>query len=916
MKKYIVLGLLMANAILHSHSQNIVVGRVVDGDTQKPILGAQIDILNSEINSKTNAKGEFKLSGLTDGDYQLKVRFLDYKSSQFPIVLHGTTIDLGTLFLFPDLAEETDLSLITLTDDELNEDTNASDNIAGLLQATRDVFLRTAAFEFGSSFFRIRGLDSRNAKILINGIEMNKFADGRPQWSNWGGLNDVLRNQEFSNGLTPSSYAFGGVLGSTNIDTRASLQRKGIRFSYASSNRSYQHRVMGTYASGLRADGWAFVFSGSRRAGVEGFQEGTSYNAYSAFASIEKKLSKNHWLNLTAIFTPNRRGKSAPMTQEVFDLKGFRYNEYWGFINGEKINSRIKEVIEPIVMLHHTWDISKNTSLQTNFAYQFGHISNSRIDFNGGSNPSPIYYQYLPSYSLRNQNREMAYTSLTDFNQNGQLNWNNLFEANITNAEVGKESSYVLYEDKNEDRQTSFNVILNSFINDQFTLTAKLGYRTLSAHHYAEAIDLLGGLGYLDVNNFAETATQRQNNLLEPNRIVGVGDKLKYNYRLRSNLMDGFVQAHFKEKRIEYFTALSFASTSHQRVGLFQNGRFENNSLGPSETLKFFDLGMKAGATYKLSGRHLFNMNIGWLSAAPTQRNSFSNVRENNAIVNHLKSEKIFSSDLSYILRTPSITSKLTFYFNDIKNATDISFYFADGVGGDNTAFVQEVLHGINKRHLGIEFGLEAQLTSSLKMKGVAAAGQHFYANNPSLYLTSDISNTGVFDSNFRSKEYVTLIKGYRIASGPQTALSLGFEYRDPDYWWFGSTANLFANTFIDIAPLNRTSNFYEDSDGLPFVDYDPILAQELLKQERFDNYIVVNLVGGKSWRINNKFISVFGTVNNLFNQNFRSGGFEQGRNSNFRQLRDDKALTTPVFGNKYWFGRGTTYFLNMSVRF
>jgi outer membrane cobalamin receptor len=140
-------------------------------------------------------------------------------------------VDLGTILLYRDITEDQDLSLITITDDELNDDASAADNISGLLQATKDIYLRTAAFEFSSSFFRIKGLDSGNGKVLINGVEMNKLFDGRAQWSNWGGLNDVLRNQEFSNGLSPSNFTFGGVLGATNINTRASEQRPRIRVS-------------------------------------------------------------------------------------------------------------------------------------------------------------------------------------------------------------------------------------------------------------------------------------------------------------------------------------------------------------------------------------------------------------------------------------------------------------------------------------------------------------------------------------------------------------------------------------------------------------------------------------------------------------------------------------------------------------
>ena len=38
-----------------------------------------------------------------------------------------------------------------------------------------DIFYRTAAYEFGSSFFKVRGLDSDNATVQINGIKMNKL---------------------------------------------------------------------------------------------------------------------------------------------------------------------------------------------------------------------------------------------------------------------------------------------------------------------------------------------------------------------------------------------------------------------------------------------------------------------------------------------------------------------------------------------------------------------------------------------------------------------------------------------------------------------------------------------------------------------------------------------------------------------
>jgi len=897
-------------------SQNIVKGIVKDSDSENPLQGVLVNIVNTPSSQTTSLDGKFALKSVPNGSYLLEIKLTGYETQNFPLEFSGNPIDLGTILLYKDITEDQDLSLITITDDELNDDASAADNISGLLQATRDVFLRSAAFEFSQSFFRIKGLDSGNGKVLINGIEMNKLFDGRAQWSNWGGLNDVLRNQEFSNGLAPSNYTFGGVLGSTNINTRPSEQRAGTRISYSSSNRSYVHRLMATHSTGILDDGWSFTFSASRRAGNEGFNEGTTYNAYSVFGALEKQFGENHSLVFTSIFTPNRRGKSSPNTDEVFALKGIAYNDYWGYLNGKKINSRIKEVEEPILMLNHYWDISENTTLQTNVAYQFGKIGNSRLDFNGGANPSPTYYQYLPSYFLRNGGKAGAYDAQQDFINGGQVDWNRIFDANITNAASGLDNAYVLYEDRNDDKQLTVNTILTSELNNNITLNAKLEYRRLRSHNFAEVIDLLGGIGYLDINPFADTPDSKQNNLLNPNRLVGVGDTFRYNFNLNSDVTSAFAQAQFKYNKVDFFTAFNISRTTHQREGLYQNGRFVNNSLGLSEKLDFTNFGVKGGLTYKITGRHLIDANVGYMTQAPTIRNSFSNSRENNNTVDNIQSEKIFTTDLSYIVRSPIITSRLTAFYTNVTDATEISFYFADGVGGDNTAFVQEVLSGIERNHVGLELGIEAQVTSTIKLKGAAAIGQYTYGNNPNLYLTSDVANNGGFDADFRSKDYVSNLENYKIASGPQNAYSVGFEYRDPDYWWIGATSNFFTNTYVDVAPLTRSSNFYEDADGLPFSDYDPVLARELLQQEKFDDYMVVNLMGGKSWKIGDKFISVFATVNNLFGEEYKSGGFEQGRNANFRQLRDDKSLDTPVFGNRYWYGRGTTYFLNVNLRF
>ncbi len=85
---------------------------------------------------------------------------------------------------------------------------------------------------------------------------------------------------EVRTGVAASRYNFGGLGGYTDINVRASSLRKGIRVSYASANRAYRNRLMFTASTGMRKDGWAFSFSGSRRWAEEGYVEGTSFDAW------------------------------------------------------------------------------------------------------------------------------------------------------------------------------------------------------------------------------------------------------------------------------------------------------------------------------------------------------------------------------------------------------------------------------------------------------------------------------------------------------------------------------------------------------------------------------------------------------------------------------------------------------------
>ncbi len=427
-------------------------------------------------------------------------------------------------------------------------------------------------------------------------------------------------------------------------------------------------------------------------------------------------------------------------------------------------------------------------------------------------------------------------------------------------------------------------------------------------------LDLLGGDGYLDIDMYADNIKESQSDLQNPNRIVKENERFKYNYLFDVSVINGFIQTQYQSKKVEAFAAINYSNTSYQRTGLFENGAYpENASLGKSEALNFNNFGFKTGLTYKLTGRHLFNANAAYLTKAPTLQNSFSNSRENNDIVIGLIDEKIISVDAGYYLRHPKINAKFTAYWINLKDQTDISFYFADGLTGiensETTAFVQEVLTGINKQNLGVEIGVEIPIIQTIKLKGVAAIGQSTFSNDPYLYLTSDD-----FTEPLNYGE--VYLKNYFVSGGPQQAYSIGFEYNSQNYWWFGVTGNYFKNAYVNVAPILRTSNFYKDADGLPIHDYDEDIAKELLKQEKFKPYYLVNLVGGKSWKVKNYYFGFFANVSNILNTTYKTGGFEQSRNANYQTLLEDKSRTLPLFGPKYWYGYGTSFYTSIYFRF
>ena len=924
MKKLVLSLLFLFQAIfVMAQNQSTVKGKVVDSKSQSPLGSVKVMIQSNEQFVTTNSLGEFQISGISDGNQILVISVDGYNTQNFAIeVVANQTLDVGLLFLDEDITSEQQLSLVTITENDLGDDNSGSESTAGLLQSSRDAYQQAAAFNWGQARFRMRGLDNEYGVTMINGISMNKIYDGRPQWSNWGGLNDATRNQEFTLGSAPSDYTFGGILGTQEINTRASLYRKGTRISMAGTNTNYSWRSMFTQNSGLMENGWAYSISGSRRWAQEGYFEGTDYGANSFFASVEKRINKKHSLNFTAIYAQNTRGKSSPNTNEVNNLMGIKYNSYWGWQDGKKRNSRDKDVEEPILMLSHFWKMSDKTTLTTNVAYQTGSIGNSRLDYQTANSPDPTYYKNLPSYFSNLGDIAGANAAQNYFLNNSQINWNAMYYANqfssVDQQGVNK-SVYALYEDRTDDKQFTANSILFSDLSDNVKLNAGASFKKLKSHNFQHMLDLLGGQYFSDVDPFY-SGDQTQSDLNNPNRQIKVGDEYGYNYNLNAVVADAFTQFKFTYKKVDFYLAQSFSRTQYQREGLYRNGIYANTSFGKGSKQIFENFGFKGGLTYKITGQHLLDFNGVYMTKAPNMRNTFANARINNNITPELNSETIASLDASYVVRTPKFKARVTGFASRVQNATEISFFYAEGIGedvdgNDQDSFISELLTGIEKRNFGAEVGLEYQFTSTIKGTVAASYGQYLYGNNPNLKINDDaqatLTNTQpVVDFG---KAY---LKNYRLPGMPQTAASLGLEYRDPNFWWVGANINYLADSYLDVSNITRTDNFSLSNNGISFPGATEAAVRQALTQEKFANFNLLNLIGGKSWRVDTTTIGFFASINNVLDTTYKTGGFEQSRKATFPDLQVDNANGTPAFGPKYFYGYGRTYFINVYVNF
>ncbi len=828
---------------------------------------------------------------------------------------------------FTSYSQKTKLTLqptIALSEADINDEDGEVLNVSGIFSASEDIYLNTVGFDFQGVFYNIRGLGADQVTFLLNGVHQNRWYNHRPAWSNWGGIDGIYRTQTVTEPLGKSQQVFGNALGVHALSTLASDYRKGTRISYAMSNRSYQHKISVLHVGTLK-NNWQYVVSSSLRRGEEGVRSGTAFKGHSLMVSLEKQIHKQHLISVSLLHAPTQRGLSRAYTNEVLSLKDENYNANWGYQNGKKRNARVRTIKEPLLLGTHRYKTEK-IQWQNTVLLQKGTIANSRLDFNGGVNPNPTYYQRLPSYwlSRNNVDFENVFRYQQNFVNDGQLNWEQLYQANNELKAQNQTAAYALYNDHRDERRIQLNSAFTKNIDKNWSVDASIAYRNVFAENYAKVLDLLGGEGYLDVASFTLT----QSDVKHPNRIVKEGDRFKYNYEIKSHGVESFLQTTFNNKRIESTVSVGMSYQSHQRTGLYQPENFEN-AAGKSKKANLLAFQSKLNFIYKFSPKHVIHAASAFVQRNPSIKQVFFNARVSNSILKNTKPENFTTHSLSYIYRGRKSHVKLTGYYHGQSNVTETGFYFTEGLGSesqnaedgllqDNSAFVQEILSGIKKRHYGIELGANYKLTSQVKLTGIVGLGNYTYANNPNLTLYAE-QNVRTQNLGFVNGEKTlgnAYISDKKLATGPQQAFALKFSYSDPNYWRISVSLNHFRNNYVDVAPILYTQNFTQELDGSPIKNIDGNLVRQLRKQEALRPFSMVNVTGGKSWKFHKTYVSIFYAIQNILNKQFRTGGFTSSRAANYTERLKEFNREIPLFGNRYFVGNGRTFFVGLYVSF
>ena len=936
-------------------------GTVVSRADRSPVPGAVLVLYQgtAEVATVTSGDdGRFLIEDLDNGIYDLVIQAPDYLETRVNVTVNdGYVKNMFNLSLTRGaVVSEVDVDNLVEFD---MDDTGYGDSPT-VLFGQNDVFNNMAGYNFSSVRYRVRGYSSESQDVYLAGVKMNDAITGYSPFSLWSGLNEATRTKYTVNGAEISDYGIGGYNGLTNLPVNALSVRKGWRGSVLTNSQLYRLRLMMTYASGPRDDGWSYAFNVSARLGGNDWVKGVYYRSFAYYAAVEKQFNDAHKLGLVFMGTPGERGAANSSTQEVYDLMGDNmYNSNWGYQNGKVRNSRVRKTHEPIAILKYDFTPGHKFNAAATVLYRFGKNGYTALDWYDAQDPRPDYYRNLPSYYFmeeddynRMNGMKAAWASEVwqkDLPQYAHVNWDRLYAVNKLNVEDGeRRSKYALQERRVDQQDLNFALNFKWRPSRIFTLTGGADAKVNRTEYYQKMDDLLGGEYFYNMDSFAERdyaafPYMTQNDLdywLANGKVqkIRVGDKYGYDYYANVRKWNGWLSGKLNIGNFEMALGGRVGQTAFWRHGLNRKGLFpgvdddgkpividgrevttydENGdpitSYGKSKVARFLTYAGKVNLNYVLPGGHRFYANAGYFNDAPNFSQSFMSPRTRNQLAPELTTVKTLTGDINYQVSSNGYNFRITGYYTDIMDQAKVMSFYDDS----QNSFTNFALTGIDERHVGMEMGWKIPTDiPNLALQGVIAYGEYYYTSNPKMYQTIDnnasiVEDTyGVVVPYWKSHPDVdgTIVRHY-VESTPQLAVSLGLTW-NWNYWFVDADIDYFGHSYLSMNPLYRT----DYATAGPDREVTPFEVAYMCAQEKFDPQWLLNFSVGKSWYIQRKYQLGFSlNAKNLLNNTWvKTGGYEQTR---IVKNSVSKAMFYR-FDSKYFYMSGFNYMLNIYFRF
>ncbi|WP_245856852.1 TonB-dependent receptor [Lutibacter flavus] len=744
-------------------AQTKLSGKVVD-ESNQPLPGASVVITGTQTGSSTDFDGNFSFESSTTSGNVL-VSFVGYESKT--IAFNGTT-NFGSVALKPS-AESLEEIIITATSFAIDRKTPVavstikadvienklgSQEFPEILKSTPGVYATKSGGGFGDGRLTLRGFNSENVAVMINGVPVNDMENGRVYWSNWAGLADVTSAMQVQRGLGASKLAVPSIGGTVNILSKTTDVEKGGNIFTAVGNDGYQ-KYGATVSTGLLDNGFAATVAASRTQG-NGYVDGTEFDGFNYFVNISKQINDNHKLAITSFGAPQRHGQrqNRSLISKYRNAEsGNKFNPDWGIKNGQVVHVEDNFYHKSQTSLNHYWTISDKTNLSTALYASWG---------TGGGG------------GTAGSNRDLFNVRIGGDDQ--PMDLDNIVAINRANGTQGLGSEAFLRASRNDHSWFGALSTFKTDFNDNLSFIAGLDLRDYTGKHFREVTDLLGG-NYVEDNS----------NINNPNTALKVGDKFSYYNDGEVGWQGLFTQLEYNTDNLSTFVSAAVSNTSYRRIDYFQY------VPGNQETDKYNFTGysVKGGANYRIDDQHNVFANIGYFEKAAGFDSVFLQF-DNDHINEDAENQKIFSTELGYGFRGAEFAANLNVYRTQWNDRT-----LTEGFQNPDGTFSTANILGVNALHQGIEFDFTYKPSDKLSIIGMLSLGNWEWDN--------DVEDVNIYDEEQNLIDTVNLyIAGLKVSDAAQTTAALGLDYELMPKTHFTVDFNYFDDLYAQYDPNDR----------------------------------------------------------------------------------------------------------------